>query len=217
MNKTKQLVTSAMMIALGTAISFLCEMIPFLNLPFGGTITIASLLPLVLIGYLYGPAWGFGSSFVYSLIQMAIGYRTVAGLFTPTSDSYMGARNALFILLLDYVLAYTAVGLASIFRKLKPLPALVWGSITGLLACYLFHVLSGAVFYGAWAEWFFTDTVAQNFAVSGWIMENLSGAKLAVAYSIVYNGCYMIPEIIITAVAGAGISAVPTLMREKTR
>ena len=220
MNKaqtTKKLVTSAMMVALGTAISFLCEMIPFLNLPFGGTVTVASLLPLILIGYLYGPAWGFGSSFVYSIIQIAVGYRTVAGMFTPTSDSYMGARNALFIILIDYILAFTAVGLASLWRKLKPLPGLVLGSITGLLACYLFHVLSGAIFYGAWAEWFFTDTVAQNFAVSAWIMAHFSGAKLAVAYSIVYNGCYMIPEIVITSLAAAGISTVPTLMREKTK
>ncbi|MBQ3866295.1 MAG: energy-coupled thiamine transporter ThiT, partial [Clostridia bacterium] len=145
--KTKKLVVSAMMVALGTAISWLCEMIPFLNLPFGGTITIASLLPVVLVGYLYGPAWGFGSAFVYSLLQMAIGYQTVAGLFTPSSDSYMGVTNALMILLLDYILAFTSVGLSSLFRKMKPLPALVVGSIVGLFACYVFHVISGAIFY----------------------------------------------------------------------
>ena len=150
--EAKKLVVSAMMVALGTAISWLCEMIPFLNLPFGGTITIASLLPIVLVGYLYGPAWGFGSAFVYSLLQMLIGYQTVAGLFTPSSDSYMGVTNALMILLLDYILAFTSVGLSSLFRKMKPLPALVVGSIVGLFACYVFHVISGAIFYGAWAE-----------------------------------------------------------------
>lgn len=215
--QTKKLVTSAMMVALGTAISFFCEMIPFLNLPFGGTITIASLLPVVLVGYLYGPSWGFGAAFVYSILQMGIGYQTVAGLFTPTSDSYMGARNAILILLLDYVCAFTAVGIASFFRKMKAMPALVWGSVCSLLACYFFHTLSGAIFYGAWAEWFFTDTVVKSFAVSGWIMKHFTGAGLAVVYSLVYNGCYMIPEIIITAIAGAGISTVKPLMREKAK
>lgn len=214
---TKKLVISAMMVALGTAVSFVCEMIPFLNLPFGGTITIASLLPIVLVGYLFGPAWGFGSAFVFSLLQMAIGYQTVAGLFTPTSESYMGAANALLILLLDYICAFTAVGISSLFRKMKPLPALVVGSLVGTLACYLFHVLSGAVFYGAWAEWFFTDTVAKDFAISHWIMERLTGTELAVAYSFVYNGCYMIPEMLITAVAGGAISTVSVLMKEKEK
>ena len=216
-SSTKKLVISSMMIALGTAISFVCEMIPFLNLPFGGTITIASLLPIVLVGYLCGPGWGFGSAFVYSLLQMAIGYHTVAGLFTPTSESYMGAMNAVLILLLDYICAFTSVGLSSLVRKWKPLPALVVGSLIGTLACYLFHVLSGAIFYGAWAEWFFTDTIAKDFAISKWIMENLTGTGLAVAYSFVYNGCYMIPEMLITAVAGGAISAVPVLMKEKSK
>ena len=67
---TKKLVTSAMLIAVGTVISFVCEFIPFLNLPFGGTITIASTLPVVLISYMYGLSWGFGSALVFALMQM---------------------------------------------------------------------------------------------------------------------------------------------------
>ena len=85
--KTKKLVTSAMLIALGTAISFLSEYIPFLNLPFGGTVTLASLLPLVLISVLYGLPWGLLSGFVYSLLQMAVGFKTVSGLFLPNSSA----------------------------------------------------------------------------------------------------------------------------------
>lgn len=92
-DKTKKLVTSAMLIALGTAISFVSEWIPFLNLPFGGTITLASLLPLVLISYLYGIGWGVGSAFVYSLLQMAVGFRTVSALFIPDSDSYIDRKS----------------------------------------------------------------------------------------------------------------------------
>ncbi len=214
--KTKKIVTCAVLIAMGTAISFVCEFIPFLNLPFGGTITVASLLPLVLIGYMFGPAWGFGSAFIYSLLQMIVGFKTVGALFTPTSDSYMGIGIAFGVVLLDYVCAFTSVGISSFFRGIKsPAAAIAVGSIVGLLACYFFHFLSGALFYGAWAEWFFTDTIAKDFAISRAIMKNFSGAGLAAIYSLVYNGCYMIPEIVITAVVGAAIANVPIIRKNR--
>ena len=214
--KTKKLALSAILIAMGTAISLVCEFIPFLNLPFGGTITIASLLPIVIIGYLYGPAWGFGSAFVYSLLQIVVGLKTVSALFTPTSDSYMGIAVAFGVVLLDYVAAFTSVGLSSLFRNMKkPAAAIAVGSIVGLLACYFFHVVSGALFYGAWAEWFFTDTVIKDLSVSKAIMENFSGAGLATVYSLVYNGCYMIPEIVITTVVGALIANVPIIKKNR--
>ena len=214
MKKTQKLVTSAMLIALGTAISFVSEWIPFLNLPFGGTVTLASLLPLVLISWMYGIRWGLGSGFVYSLLQMAVGFKTVSALFLPDSDSYMGAGFALLILLLDYVLAFTSVGIAGIFRNsLSKKWAIVWGSVLGLSLCYLFHVISGAVFYGAWAEWFFTESAAKDLAVSAWVMKTFSGAGLATAYSVVYNGLYMLPEILITAFCGFCIAKVPTVKK----
>ncbi len=216
--KTKKLVTSAILIAMGTAISLFCEFIPFLNLPFGGTITLASLLPLVIIGYMYGPAWGFGAAFVYSLLQILVGFKTVGALFTPTSDSYMGIAVAFGVILIDYILAFTSVGISSFFRNMKrPAAAIAVGSIVGLLACYAFHVISGALFYGVWAEWFFTDTVFKDFAVSRWIMDNLSGAGLSTVYSVIYNGCYMIPEIVITAVIGAIVAAFPVIERNKEK
>ena len=215
-SNTKKLVVSAVLIALGTAISFVCEFIPFLNLPFGGTITIASLLPLVLIGYMFGPAWGFSASFVYSLLQILVGFRTVGALFTPTSDSFMGIRIAFLVVLLDYVLAFTSVGVSSLFRNMKrPVAAVVVGTVAGLLACYFFHFLSGYLFYGAWAEWFFTDTVVKDLTVSKWILGTFSGKGLAAVYSAVYNGCYMIPEIVITAVAGAAVAPLSLIRKNK--
>ncbi len=211
----KKLVTSAVLIALGSAVSFVCEWIPFLNLPFGGTITIASLLPIVIIGYMYGAGWGFGSAFVYSIIQMLIGFNTIAKLFNPVSDEYMGIGIAFGVIVLDYVLAFTSVGISSFFRKMKsPAAAIALGSIVGLLACYLFHFVSGYLFYGAWAEWFFGDTVIKDFAVSKAILEHYSGNGLAAIYSAVYNGCYMIPEIIITSLVGAIVSNLKMIRRD---
>ena len=81
----RRLTESGMMVALATIISFVCSLIPVppFNFPFGGGITIAGMLPIVLVAYLYGTRWGLLTGFVYSLIQMLLGHSTVAGLFLP--------------------------------------------------------------------------------------------------------------------------------------
>ena len=214
-NRTLKLVTSAMLIALGTGLSLICEFIPFLNLPFGGTITVCSLLPIVLISWMYGLGWGLGSGFVYAMLQILVGFRTVSALFTPGDDSYMGSFwIALCIILLDYLLAYTSVGLGGVFRGMKnKTVSLLLGTVVSLLICYIFHVVSGAIFYGAWAEWFFTDTVIADWQISKDIMASFSGTGLAIIYSVIYNGCYMIPEIIIISIGAAAVSALPQVKK----
>ena len=214
---TKKLVVCAMMVALSAAIAFVCRQIPFFTLPFGGTFTIASMLPIILVCYLYGPSWGFATAFAGSLFQLLVDFQTVGSFFTPASDSYMGIRNAVFILLLDYILAFTVVAVASFFRKLKPLPGLVVGSAVGLAASYVSHVLSGTVFFGAWAEWFFTETLFKDIPLSQWILTHLSGTALAATYSCIYNACWMVPELVITVIAAAAVSTVPVLMKEKAK
>ena len=209
-----RLTTSAVLLAISTVIAVVCEFIPFLNLPFGGTITFASMLPIVIISYMYGLKWGLFSSFTYSVIQIIVSLihgssGTVAGLFLP--DSGFTVFTGLIIIFIDYILAYTSLGLGGIFRRVikSKTGALIAGSAVALLVCYAFHVLSGAIFYGAWAEWFFTDTVIKDLAVSAWIMKTFSGAGLAIIYSIIYNGCYMIPEIIITIAASVAVARIP--------
>ena len=56
--KTKRLAVSAIMLATATVLAALCALVPFLSLPFGGSFTVASMLPLVLIAYMYGTKWG---------------------------------------------------------------------------------------------------------------------------------------------------------------
>ena len=55
------------LIGLATVLS----MIKIYQLPYGGSVTLASMLPIVVICVAYGPAWGFAASFVYSIIQFA--------------------------------------------------------------------------------------------------------------------------------------------------
>lgn len=194
------------MLALATVLAIVCEFIPFLNLPFGGGFTVASMLPIVIVSYMYGLKWGFFTSFTYSVIQIIISLikgSTVLALFTPSSDDYMGLAAAFAIIVIDYLLAYTVLGIGGIFRnRIKnKVVAIVLGVVVALALRYLCHIVSGYIFYGAWAEWFFSQE--GFYAIGEKILGAFSGKGLALVYSIFYNGLYMIPEIIITAIAGS--------------
>ena len=71
-NKTKRLTESAMLLALAVVLEFTAKMI-IPEMPFGGQVTLVSMLPVVLISYRHGMKWGFVASFTYALIEMLIG------------------------------------------------------------------------------------------------------------------------------------------------
>jgi thiamine transporter len=213
--QTQRLTTSAVMLALAMVLAMVCALIPFLNLPFGGGFTVASMLPVVIISYMYGMKWGFFSAAIYSVIQVVMDLylgkgSTLIALFMPNSEDYMGIGAAIAILIIDYLVAYTLLGFGGAFRKMKNKTlALTLGVVLALSLRYLAHIVSGYIFYGAWAEWFFTQ---ENFyAIGGWILNTFSGEGLAIIYSIFYNGLYMIPEIVITAVASVIVSRLPVI------
>lgn len=208
---TVRLVESALLIAIAAVLELVSKMLG-LELPFGGTITLASMFPVVLIAYKYGVKWGLLSGFTYSLIQMLLGVKVVSAMFLP-GDDQMILWQAICVCLLDYVLAYTALGLGGIFKgKIKKdSVALALGVLVALLARYIIHIISGAIFYGAWAEWFFTQE--GFYSIGEKILESFSGTGLAIVYSIFYNGLYMIPEIIITFVVALVLGNIPQIVK----
>ncbi len=212
--RTEAITLSAIMIAFAISISAICAVMPFLNLPFGGGFTIASMLPIILIAYMYGTKWGILTSFVYSVLQMLLGFNTVSAFFLP-GDSQMLWWKAVLVVFIDYVIAYTVLGFGGVFRKkYETRKALVLGSIFAVSLRYVAHIISGAIFFGTWAEWFFTQ---EGFPVWGTkIVETFSGTSLAVIYSVIYNGMYMIPEIIITAIVACLVVRIPQIkMRDE--
>ena len=180
--KTTRLVTGAVTLALSTILSF----ISITRLPFGGSLTLLSMLPICLYSYRYGLQWGFGVSFTYSVIQLAmsIGEAMSWGL-TPTFFCGM--------ILLDYLLAYTLLGLGGVFRRFA------WGLPVGvfvaLSARYLCHIASGVLLWKSTGE------------VAGLVLDNVW------LYSLAYNGLYMIPELIVTTAAAILLSAMPHMRR----
>ena len=138
-NNTKVLVECALLIAIATVLNVVCSFIPFLNLPFGGGFTVCSMLPIVLAAYRNGTKWGLLTGFVYAVVQMLLGFKTVSAFFMPGSDSYMVLWKAICVCLIDYIIAYTVLGLGGIFRnKIKnPSVSLCVGSIFALSLRYI--------------------------------------------------------------------------------
>ena len=213
--QTKRLTVSAVMLALATALSLLCALIPFLHLPMGGGFTVASMLPIVIVSYMYGVKWGLFTSLTYSVIQiimdlcLGVSGSVIMALFLPESDDYMGAFAAVAILVIDYLIAYTVLGLGGLVRNRfkSKTAALSVGVVIALSLRYVAHILSGYIFYGAWAEWFFSQE-GWFSGLGAWLIENVNGQALAFIYSVFYNGLYMIPEIIITALIAAVVSRI---------
>lgn len=193
--KTRRLVVTAMMIAIAAVLSVITPM----RLPFGGGITLASMMPIVIIAYIYGTKWGLLTGLVYSILQVALGAGTISAFFLP-GDSQMTIPAALCVCLIDYILAYTVLGFGGCLKgKMKnPTAEITVGAVIALLLRYFMHIASGAIFFGTWAEWFFSQE--GFYRIGEYILGNFSGAELSLVYSVFYNGLYMIPEIIITAV-----------------
>ncbi len=186
--RTFNLVLAGVMIAMGTALGFVK---PF-ELPYGGAITLCSMLPVMFFSYRCGLKWGLSAGLVFSVLQLLFGLDALKGI------SAMMVVGSIF---LDYILAFTVLGLAGMFRgKIKnDAAAFTLGSFVSMMLRYFCSFLSGWVLWASFNE----AADMQGFIATFFpALGNLSGTALAVVYSLVYNGSYMIPEIILTCVVG---------------
>ena len=213
-NKTKRITESAMLLAVAIVLELVSKMfIP--EMPFGGQITLVSMLPIVLISYRHGVKWGLVSGVAYALLEMAIGAKTVAASFQPGyfGDGVM-LLNAFIMCILDYLVAFTVLGLGGIFRnKIENKgTALMCGSLVALGARYVAHIASGYILFAGWAEWFFTQDGFPAWGAQ--LVASMSPQGLGFLYSVVYNGMYMVPEIVITAVVALLLARVPRIVEK---
>ena len=122
---TKQLVFCAAAMAL----SFLTSYIKLMAMPYGGSVTLFSMLFICLIGYWYGPGVGIMTGLAYGILQFL-------------QEPYV---LSLLQVCCDYVLAFAGLGLAGIFHKSKN--GLVKGYILGILVRGAFHTLGGYLYW----------------------------------------------------------------------
>lgn len=129
----KQLVFCAMAVALGTVLSN----IKLFDLPYGGSVTMLSMLVICLPGYFFGCGAGLMTGLAYGVLQLLI-------------DPYILFPAQL---VMDYLLAFGALGLSGLFSGAKN--GLVKGYVAAVLGRYVFVVLSGCIFFAsyAWEGW----------------------------------------------------------------
>ena len=146
----KQLAFCAMAIALGTVLSN----IKLFHFPTGGSITLLSMLVICLPGYFFGVGAGILTGIAYGVLQLLI-------------DPYVLYPMQLIV---DYFLAFGALGLSGLFANSRH--GLIKGYLAGVLGRYVFAVISGWIFFGAYA-W------------EGWD---------PLPYSLAYNAIYIFAE-----------------------
>ncbi len=146
--------------AVALALAMVTSMIKIFRFPFGGSVTLFSMLFICLIGYFYGPGTGILTAVAYGVLQFILG----PYIYTPIQ------------VIVDYPLAFGALGLAGLFWKSKN--GLLKGYIIGVVGRWVFSVISGWVFFG-------------EYAWDGWA---------ALPYSLCYNGAYIFAEAIITII-----------------
>ncbi len=144
-------------IAIGVALATVLSTIKVISMPYGGSVTLGSMVPILLIAFRRDVKVGVTAGVTYGLVQMMLD----GWFYSPVG------------MLLDYPLAFGVLGIAALFKK-QP----IIGVVVALAGRFVFHFISGVVFFGMYAP------------------EGMS----PVLYSAIYNGGYIFVEIIISAV-----------------
>lgn len=135
---TKQLVFSSVALALGFAASY----IKIVHLPWGGSITLCSMLFITLIGYWYGPKIGIITGFAYGLLQFLQGGGGY--ILSPLQAC------------LDYILAFAALGLSGLFYQ----------KANGLIKGYLFAICVRGLLHAIGGYLYWMDYMPESFPSS---------------------------------------------------
>lgn len=184
-NRILLLAESAMMVALGTVLS----LIKVYEAPFGGSVTLLSMAPIILLSLRRGVKVGLPAAFVYSVLQLILGINNVA--WVPS------AGGRILCILFDYILAFSVLGLAGAATMLCPTGnektnlwiAAVVGTLAVVLLRFACHIVSGAViWYALDLEWYADDPGHIVHKYGAWL------------FSLVYNAGFMVPETLETVI-----------------
>ncbi len=182
--KTQQIqkmTVSAVMLGMAFALGLVTIWV----MPMGGSITLLSMLPIAFISVTYGTGWGLTVAFVYSLLQLATGISDVLS-WGLTTQALVGT------IVFDYLIAFTVLGLAGMFRK-KGTVGIMAGVFIAVGLRFVSHFFSGVVIFGS--------------------LVNIEEIGASIIYSLTYNGTYMLPEAIFTMIGAAAVFQVPQMKK----
>lgn len=117
-------------IGLAVAIATVLDMMILFRMPQGGSVTVASMVPIYLIAFAYGPQVGLFTGFLFGLVNLLLG----AYIMHPIQT------------LLDYPVPFMMIGLAGAFPKHMNV-----GIVSANVLRFICHVLSGVIFFASYA------------------------------------------------------------------
>lgn len=175
----------AVMLALAVVLSF----IKLFEAPMGGSITLVSMLPIIMVSIKHGNKAGVATAFLFSLIQLVQGIAS-GNVFVYCET----AATVAIVVAFDYIVPFTVLGFAGSFRKLKIGKFDTFGIYLGIavviIARFCCHYITGFSVWGQWAE-----------------------DQSPYVYSLLYNGGYMLPELIFTMIVSVILIQVPQIRK----
>ena len=136
--------------AIMLALSFALSAAKLFEMPMGGSVTVASMLPVMLIGIKYGVGTGVATAFAYSLTQLLQAAGS-ANVF-PYCET---PATLVLCILFDYVVPFTILGLAGLFHKInitKNTELNVYiGIVSVVVLRFACHFITGVAIWGQWA------------------------------------------------------------------
>ena len=136
--------------AIMLALAFALSCAKLFEMPMGGSVTVASMLPIMLISVKYGIRAGLATSSLYSITQLLQAFAS-ANVF-PYCET---PATLITCILFDYIVPFTILGLAGIFLKFK-LSArsevnVYYGICSVVLLRFICHFITGVAIWGQWA------------------------------------------------------------------
>lgn len=171
------------------ALSIVLSVIKIWEMPMGGSITLCSMLPVVLLGIKYGPKIGVTVGFLNGIVQLIMGIAS-GNVFVYCTTAFTTIMCALF----DYIVPFSCIGLSGIFKKVSIGKFKTFGIYLGIVFAiflrFCCHYMTGVLIWGQWA-----------------------GDEGPYIYSLLYNGTYLLPELIITVVVAAILIGIPQIRK----
>ena len=176
--------------AIMIALAFILSCLKIVNFPWGGSITVLSMLPVIVFSLRYGAKYSFAVAFVYSMLQLGQGI-VVDGIFAWGLTPGM----LIAVIVLDYLVPFTLLGAAGFFDNRK-FSSVITGSVAAVMLRFLCHYFSGVFIWKSVGE----------------LWGGLS-ANTPYLYSLLYNGAYMLPELIFTTTGAVVLFRTPQIRK----
>ena len=179
------------------ALSIVLRFVKVWKMPMGGAVTLLSMLPIMLISVKYGLKGGLPCGLLYALFNLLMG--------VASGDVFVYCTTAVMVIicvLFDYIVPFTVLGCAAMFRKpaekLRPGNRqaadvlLLAGFVLVIVARFACHYITGFSIWGQWAP----------------------EGQSKYIYSLIYNGQYMLPECIFTTIGAAVLINIPVIRKQ---